>query len=362
MGWHFFKIKKEVTMILTFVGDIFSANLPYNRGLGVAATFGDDIDNKRKKLCSLFHGSDLVFGNLESPILFESDFNINQQFAGHPDFLELLKSVGVGIVTIANNHIMEHSSDGFISTLKNLDDKKMSYVGVKDNVGLSNIQIVEIKGIKLAFVAYNQIDNKDSDLCGTYSKDNVLKSINEIKEMDVDFIIVSLHWGDEYIHRPAPWQIDDAHSFIDAGANFIIGSHPHVIQPIEEYKGALICYSLGNFIFDMAVPKNAKWGMVLNIEIQEDMHYSYSTKCVILQEDFFPKEKSSDLITRLLDSQKKQMDNADTLQYLNDYLKEAKRRRTHKRIIEKGILLKNWLKYTPSVRKEFRDYYLKKVF
>lgn len=354
-------------MKLIFVGDIFPANLPYNRGLGVAATFYKNANKVYyiNKLKALFNGADFVIGNLESPILSENKFSIESQFAGHIDFIHMLKACGVKIVSIANNHILEYGDDGFLSTKKILTETEILYVGESRIDSLSNIEVVQYDGLKMGFVAYNDIDKQinTSKLYSCYSKEKVLTSIYEMNKLGIDYKFIFLHWGDEYVHCPSVQQIQDAHAFIDAGANFIIGSHPHVVQPVEKYRNGLICYSLGNFIFDMTYNRDVKSGLMINVNLSKN-EFDYEIKHTVIEKDFFPivgpSEKMDNLLSRELQK---------TIKYLHDEKKYQKRyiilkkyKRLWSRFLSKRMLIWNWRRFSPLVRRNFIEYYKSLMF
>ena len=96
-------------------------------------------------------------------------------------------------------------------------------------------------------------------------EEKISEDISLIKKL-ANYIIITLHWGEEYVPQPAPWQIEFAHKLIDRGADIILGHHPHVLQPIEVYKGKLITYSLGNFVSDMC-QELARKTLILEIKL-----------------------------------------------------------------------------------------------
>jgi len=204
---------------------------------------------------STLSGSDILFGNLESPLT--SDKSLPRRgfgFTGDPEMARWLKDYGFTVLSVSNNHAFDRGAGGITDTLKYLS--KFGIVACGGGTEPSEPyqpQIVDVKGTKFAFFAAESIVNFDS----TSGKSGVAfldskKIISEIKKIrnDVDFVIVSLHWGNEYKKHPNTNQIRIAHDFIDNGADVIIGHHPHVLQGIERYKDGLIFYSLGNFIFD----------------------------------------------------------------------------------------------------------------
>lgn len=355
-------------MKLIFLGDIFPANLPYNRGFGVAAAFHNSSNKEEytDKLKDIFDDSDIVFGNLEAPILPNDQFSVHCQFAGEIVYLKMLKNSGVNFVTIANNHILEHGCEGFNSTIDILKNLGFRVVGAREKNNSSHIEVTEKDGLKLGFVAYNAIDTKFNKLklYSEYQKQNILSDIERMNLMGLDYKFVALHWGDEYVHRPSLKQIQDAHDFIDAGADFIIGSHPHVIQPVEKYKNGLICYSLGNFIFDMNHNMPVRFGCVVECTLHEK-HYDYVCQYIEIGKDYLPRLCSlPPKIERKLSEANKMMAAAvdHAALYEQTYIKDARYARLWNRLISKKNLLKNWFKYSPDVRNEFLHLYKSKLF
>ncbi len=359
---------KDNSISISLVGDIFPANLPYNKGLGVAAVFAKEKSKQlfTNKLQAIFENSNIVFGNLESPIISPEQFHVDMQFAGQPLFVEMLKNVGVSIVTIANNHILEQGKAGFQSTLNYLADNNLPYVGIENgNDRVSNYEIIEYNSIKMGFVAYNEIDTfrHIEGTYATYNKEKVLTSIKELKEQKVDYIFVSLHWGDEYVHRPSLKQIEDAHLFIDAGANFIVGSHPHVIQPIEQYNNGLIIYSLGNFLFDMRYSMPVRTGLIVDILLDKNK-FTFTSRYIKINKDFLPEQiEIPRKLDNILKQQTKIFEHAltDSVSYKNNYKKDAKFMRLKNRLLFKFVLFKNWFRYSKQVRRDFMSLYAKKI-
>lgn len=175
---------------------------------------------------------DYTLANLETTII-DSGTPVKKKFRfkGKPDYLNILKEGSVECVTVANNHTWDYGDSGYVHTGKYLDS-----FGI-DFFGYSKVLIKEIKGMRFAFIGQS-FELEDS-------------TIQRVKELrgSVDFIVIVFHWGAECAYRPNKEQKTLAHSLIDAGADLIVGHHPHVLQPVECYKGKYIAYSLGNFVF-----------------------------------------------------------------------------------------------------------------
>ncbi|HTW96665.1 MAG TPA: CapA family protein, partial [Candidatus Methylomirabilis sp.] len=164
-------------------------------------------------------------------------------FAFNPALVKELTKYNFNYFNIANNHLADQGKNGIIETEKNLSSLGFNFAGCPDReVGDCTSKIVEINGKKIgltgASMVYGALD------------ENLL--INKVKALasSTDLVIAQMHWGIEYQHEPAANQIALAHKLIDAGADIVIGHHPHVVGGLEIYQGKPIFYSLGNFVFD----------------------------------------------------------------------------------------------------------------
>jgi len=203
---------------------------------------------------------DLVFGNLEGPIV-ENPPNFSQDsltFAFSKDVLEGLSFGNFKIVSLANNHTLNMGENGLAETRKFLEEGKIKFVG--DPLKCSEDFLYQEGDI--IFLAFNK----------TYAKscadEEIIETIKSTSSKNSEnFIIINMHWGNEYQLTSSLKQQKLAHKMIDAGADLIIGHHPHVVQEVEIYKNKLIFYSLGNFIFDQYFSKNTQEGLAIEVEI-----------------------------------------------------------------------------------------------
>ena len=172
-----------------------------------------------------------------------------------PDEIALnLIDIGFNIVSLANNHSLDKGEAGILHSVDFWKGKDVVVNGQSDSFqNRDNIDVHEINGIKYAFLAYTDgtngipLPSGKEYLVNIYSNEQAKKDIDSIKDK-VDLIIVSMHWGNEYTHIPNDRQREEAKFLSDLGVNLIIGSHPHVIQPVEYIGDTLVIYSLGNFI------------------------------------------------------------------------------------------------------------------
>ncbi|MDO5475572.1 MAG: CapA family protein [Eubacteriales bacterium] len=183
-------------------------------------------------------------------------------FRADPDRVENLKKLGVDIVLTANNHINDYGTDAFLDTLDTLDRAGIRRVGAgKDLKEAASPVYIELYGRKIAYVAASCAEEhedtiwttpaeKDSPgILGCYDPEAFCESVREAAEQ-ADFVIASVHWGYEYLDYYTAEQKEMAKSLIGAGADAVIGTHPHVLQGVEYLDGAPVFYSLGNFWFN----------------------------------------------------------------------------------------------------------------
>ncbi|HPL56343.1 MAG TPA: CapA family protein [bacterium] len=223
--------------------------------------------------------ADLVFGNLETPITpGETIPDFNMMFRSNPGTEQALKEVGFSIVSLANNHTPNFGAKGLSDTFKYLDDVGVKYVGAGENIQRANEAIfVEEKGIKFAFLAYNDDDvvppsyQAGEGQAGTafMNTQTMVEAVKQAKPK-ADYVIVSMHSGNEYVAEPNDSQVNFARTAVDAGADLIIGHHPHVVQTMEKYKNKFIFYSLGNFVFDQPQMEQTKQGLAVKIIFSKD--------------------------------------------------------------------------------------------
>lgn len=208
-----------------------------------------------------FLADDISIGNLESSITRGGTIWPEKQynFRSDPKNLEAMKNAGIDVVSLANNHSLDYGYDGLLDTLDYIDKSGILRVGAGRNSSDANkVAIINKNGYKVGILGYSRVvpsiewyaTSSRPGLVGAYDSQlqGVLKKVEEAKET-VDILIISMHWGTE--RQTYPRDIDPlaGRKLIDAGADIIMGHHPHVLQGIEIYKGKPIFYSLGNFVF-----------------------------------------------------------------------------------------------------------------
>jgi len=175
-------------------------------------------------------------------------------FAFDPKGVAQLKNYNFNFFSIANNHVTDQGKQGYIETRENLDKLNFNYSGCPDRqVRECNIRILDIKNIKIAVLSYSMV-------YGILDEEKMLAQITDAKAQ-TDLVIVNMHWGVEYEQASRKNIQTLARKIIDAGADIIIGGHPHVVQEMEIYSGKPIFYSLGNFIFDQYFSRATQEGL-----------------------------------------------------------------------------------------------------
>ena len=253
---------------LIFVGDVM-----LSRSVGAKMQAEDDWTYPFEKIAPTLRSANLTFGNLECPV---SDTGRNRHhlysFRADPKAIAGLKFAGFDVMSVANNHSFDWGRPALVDTLVRLRAAGIRPVGAGANDLEAHYPVlVRLNGVKLAFLAYVNVPPKEAT-AGTdqpgvawLDRDRTSADIRFARVL-ADVVIVSVHWGVEYMRKPQRLQLELAHQMIDAGADLIVGSHPHVIQPLEEYHGRWIAYSLGNFIFDQHDPPTHH-GLMLEVTL-----------------------------------------------------------------------------------------------
>ena len=216
-----------------------------------------------EKIKNIFKGWDIVFGNLEGPVMEKAPIIsiTSLNFAYSPEVVQELQKIGFNLLTLANNHTLDKGENVLEQTRNYLLNYGIQPLG--DYRSCDEKYYYQYKNILL--IGANLV------YANQYCVSEIEKNIKAIKQKDPTiFIIVVPHWGIEYVHRPNIFQEETAHTLIDAGADLIIGHHPHVVQSIEKYKGKLIFYSLGNFVFDMYASKDTQQELAIGIDFEEN--------------------------------------------------------------------------------------------
>lgn len=282
----------EVTLLL--VGDIM-----LSRFVGTRIARAQDPGLPFKNLASLLASADVTFGNLEAPFL-DSGPRVTEGmvFKAEPQTVQGLAAAGFDVVSIANNHALDRGIRGLRYTRDWLLKHNILPVGAGDSDAETHEgRIVRTKGQGVGFLAYSYFD-KPPYIAGLESE-RLREDITRLKKV-ADFVVVSVHAGSEYTVQPHRQQIAFAHTAIDAGADIVVGHHPHWIQPVERYNGGLILYSLGNFVFDQSWSQRTMEGLVAELKLRKGRPASVRLYPIVIERGCCPRLADSSEARQIL--------------------------------------------------------------
>ncbi|MCY7768968.1 CapA family protein [Bacillus haynesii] len=246
--------KEDTKLTATFMGDIMMGRNVEK----VTNMHGSESVFKNVK--PYFNVSDFITGNFENPVTNvknyqEAEKNIHLQT--NQESVETLKKLNFSVLNFANNHAMDYGEDGLKDTLNKFSNEDLELVGAGNNLedAKQHVSYQDVNGVKIATLGFTDVYTKN--FTAKKNRGGVLPLSPKIfipmiaeASKKADLVLVHVHWGQEYDNEPNDRQKDLAKAIADAGADVIIGAHPHVLEPIEVYNGTVIFYSLGNFVFD----------------------------------------------------------------------------------------------------------------
>lgn len=209
---------------------------------------------------------DIVIGNLESPVTDMQTTAGFEHLVARPSALDELSHSGISAVTLANNHIMDYGLTGLRDTVDELRNRQIGLAGTGLNEYEAAKPLTGINGKNVTLLSYygmgkgGNVSHSSNAVMssGAYGENGghnsgqlskILRDIESVKDKS-DVVLVSLHWGHVGKSKPMKYQVEFAHQLIDHGAHGVLGTGPHTLQPVEQYHGGIIAYSLGNFVFD----------------------------------------------------------------------------------------------------------------
>ncbi|MCR5273321.1 MAG: CapA family protein [Lachnospiraceae bacterium] len=258
---------------LVFTGDILLGDrtLPLYQSSGIDGILSDDLQ-------ALMQDADICMVNEEFPFSTRGTKAEDKQFTFRTDpvYVSAFNDMGIDIVTLANNHVLDFGAEALLDTFDTLDQAGILYAGAGANAARAmEPQYIEANGINFGFLAASRVwplasweaTDTNPGCFGTYDPAKLVAAI-EAAETQCDFLTVYVHWGIERQNYPEDYQVNMAKMYIDAGADLVIGAHPHCLQGIEYFDGKPVFYSLGNYIFGQTTDKTA--AIKVNITETED--------------------------------------------------------------------------------------------
>ncbi len=278
--------EEEISLI--FGGDVmmsrFVGKAMEKHGFGVVL----------EEVVPVLSSADIAFINLESPFhtipLFQPE---GAQFRADLRTISSLVNAGIDVISLANNHFGDGRREGMKITMDHIEEHGMYYVGAGETPEEAAAPLfLEEKGVTVGYLAY-------SDVTPLYAANSKLRGYALLPDLDTfaeqvasaaaqsDILVVSLHTGTEFSSTPTEEQVAYSRSAIDAGAQVVVGHHPHLVQPVERYGDGIIAYSLGNLVFDQE-QEGADQGLLLEVVFEGDMLLGHEEIPVVIKDYWKP--------------------------------------------------------------------------
>ncbi|MFC2103022.1 CapA family protein [Bacteroidota bacterium] len=270
------------TLVINIVGDIMCHSVQFNYAKNNEDSFS--FDGVFSEVKNIFSSDDFTIGNFETVLAGEKKRYSGFPYFNAPDeFLRAIKNAGFDLLITANNHSLDRGEFGLKRTIKKMNEIGINHTGTfLSKTERDSVRVYRINDIKLAVLAYTYgtngltVPDGKNFLINLIDFELINRDINIAKQL-ADIVLVYYHFGNEYVREPNVYQKDIVKNTIDAGADIIIGSHPHVIQPVEYFEtnggnidSGIVAYSLGNFI------SNQRWrysdaGVILQLQISRNI-------------------------------------------------------------------------------------------
>jgi poly-gamma-glutamate synthesis protein (capsule biosynthesis protein) len=244
---------------LAAVGDVL-----LDRGVAEAIA-RSGLDSILPVVATQLEAADVAFANLECPLAATGSHDpAHAIFRADPATVEVLLQGSFDILSLANNHALDAGQPALLETIDHLETAGIRYVGAaRDPAHGSDPAFLVVRGTRIGFLAYADLDFPyvcQSRVDGSLA--NLRIQVAAARE-SCEFLVVSFHWGQQGSDQPTRRQTDVAHASIDAGADLVLGHHPHVLQGAEIYRKRLILHSMGDFVFDARNVEEAESGIFL---------------------------------------------------------------------------------------------------
>ncbi|MGA8026714.1 MAG: CapA family protein [Bryobacteraceae bacterium] len=250
---------------------LFAGDVMFSRGVRREILAANDPALPFRKIAPLMAAADIAFVNLETPFSDRGPYYEGGLiFHAAPEMIAGLKLAGVSIASTANNHARDCGPHGVEFTIAWLRSHGIEPLGSSESEAATHRGVVLVRnGVRFGFLGYtfDQQNGNWRDIDRRIALTDigaVSRDVADIRKRS-DVVIVSMHHGVEYLPKPTQAQIAFAHAAVDAGAMLVIGHHPHVIQPEEDYRGGQIYYSLGNLVFDQYQREATQHGEIVEI-------------------------------------------------------------------------------------------------
>lgn len=285
----------DSSLMLRAVGDITLGDHPLCVGFGAHSRYqGRSAGFAFEHVRSTLADADIVFGNLECTL---STSGLRRrslhsvQMRGWPRYAEDLQLAGFTVLNVANNHSLQHGRTAFLESVRLLREHGIAVCGLHDGrFKHAEPVFIERKGLRVAFLGYSMRPRQyfaDEPLYAEGFRDEMLEDIRDTRAQ-ADCLVVSLHWGSEFIDRPSPEEVALAHLVVDAGADLIVGHHPHVLRGVGQCGRAPVVYSLGNFVCDMIWDERLRETAIMECRLSSAGASSIRMLPVRINDDYQP--------------------------------------------------------------------------
>lgn len=287
---------------VSIVGDVMLGRR-VGQALAAAGDFGAALRPTRRRLAT----ADLTVGNLESTLSRAgAPTQGGDSFAADPRVLAGLRRAGFDVLSLANNHTGDFGLRALVQTVDRVTAARIAPLGAgRDVTEARRPVVVERNGIRFGFLAFNAIGETPAartdrpgaarirmqPRAGPLNATDLRAMLAAVRRLDadVDVVLVLPHWGEQYTHRPVPDQRRVARALVDAGADLVVGGHPHWVQGVELHRGRLIAHSLGNYVFDMDFSRPTREGVILELTFWGSELKAAEFVPVLIGSDFAPR-------------------------------------------------------------------------
>lgn len=288
------------------VGDLQLGDSAICVGYGLHSRY-PDADGARRlfgETAEWLDGADIVFGNLECVLAARGAGDsalARDQMRGAPAYAEVLREQGFTVLNVANNHAMQHGELAFQASVARLREAGIVPIGLKGEGPWSSAphRLTARDGTRVGIVGWSRRPRQYGHGPVPYAQadDATIRADVARLAAEVDHVVVSLHWGEEFVTQPSEGEVAFARSLVDAGARLILGHHPHVARPVERHGDALIVYSLGNYVADMVWYDVLRHGLLLRCRLDDAGATLEEGWATFIGDDFVPRRAARPGVT-----------------------------------------------------------------
>ncbi len=280
---------------ITAVGDLQLGDSPTCVGFGFASRYAAaDFPRVFRDVAAALAGSDVSFGNLETPLTPATGRPGSwsaRQLRGDRACARALRAVGFNVLNVANNHSAQHGIQAFDETVTALEEAGIAVCGRRGSGPWACAPVtLHVRGARVGILGYCLRPRQYDQRVPPYAEGDLSAILADVQRLraDSDQVIVSLHWGEEFVPLPSTDERQFARALVNAGVSVVLGHHPHVVRPVERYRQGVIAYSLGNCVGDMVWYGPFRTGAVLGAVVAGPEVVEADVRLTALHRDFVP--------------------------------------------------------------------------